>query len=109
MLDTPTEKLDTREDAVLIVNDNEKFEFVALLFFWSEVLSSINRIQTCLQAEETTFTSNGNFGLIDNRKNELCVKAICDAVHLFNKWTATVSRRIKKILLCAVKMHLMLD
>jgi hypothetical protein len=50
LCDTLTERLDTCEDATLILNDIEKFEFVALLFFWSEVLSSIDRIQKFLQA-----------------------------------------------------------
>jgi hypothetical protein len=44
LCDTLTEMLDTREDAALILDGIEKFEFVALLFFWSEVLSSIDRI-----------------------------------------------------------------
>jgi hypothetical protein len=46
--------LDTHEDAALILNGIEKFEFVALQF-WSEVVSSIDWIQKCLQAKETTF------------------------------------------------------
>jgi hypothetical protein len=54
LCDTLTETLDTREDAALILNGIEKFEFLALLF-WSEVLSSIDRIQKCLQAKETTY------------------------------------------------------
>jgi hypothetical protein len=53
LCDTPTEMFDTHEDAALILNGSEKFEFVALLFFWSVVLSSIDRIQK-YQAEETT-------------------------------------------------------
>jgi hypothetical protein len=32
--DTLTEKLDTREYAALILSGIEKFQFVALLFFW---------------------------------------------------------------------------
>jgi hypothetical protein len=48
LCDTLTEKLDTREYAALILNGIEKFEFVVLLFFWSDVLSSIDRIQKCL-------------------------------------------------------------
>jgi hypothetical protein len=55
LCDILTKTLDTREDAALILNGIEKFEFVALLFFWSEILSSIARIQKCLQAKETTF------------------------------------------------------
>jgi hypothetical protein len=55
LCDTLTKTLDTREDAALILNGIEKSEFVALLFFWSEVISSIDRIQKCLQAGETTF------------------------------------------------------
>jgi hypothetical protein len=39
-----TDTLDTLDDAPLILNGIDNFEFVALLFFWSEVLSSINRI-----------------------------------------------------------------
>jgi hypothetical protein len=53
--DIPTEMLDTREDADLIHNGTEKFQIVALLFSWSEVLSSIYRIS--LNNE-----SNGNSG-----------------------------------------------
>jgi hypothetical protein len=45
----------TRQAAALIVNGIKKFGFVALLFFWSEFLSSIHRVQKCLQAKETTF------------------------------------------------------
>jgi hypothetical protein len=55
LYDTLTEKLDTLEDAALFLNGIKKFEFVALLIFWSEVLSSIDRIQKCLWAKETTF------------------------------------------------------
>jgi hypothetical protein len=51
LCDALTETFDTREDAALILNGIEKFEFVALLFFWSEVLSSIDRIHKCLQAK----------------------------------------------------------
>jgi hypothetical protein len=47
LCDTLTERLDTREYAALILNDIGKFEFVALLFFWTEVLSFIDRIQIC--------------------------------------------------------------
>jgi hypothetical protein len=53
--DTATETPDTCEDAAVILNDTEKLEFVALLFFWSEDLSSIDRIQKCLAAKETIF------------------------------------------------------
>jgi hypothetical protein len=55
LCETLTEKLDTREYAALILIGIENFEFVALLFFGSEVLSSIDRIKKCLQAKETTF------------------------------------------------------
>jgi hypothetical protein len=77
LCDTLTETFDIREDAALILNGIEKFEFVALQFFWSEVLSSIDRIQKCLQTKETAFHQALNqlgtlIDLIDNRKNELC-------------------------------------
>jgi hypothetical protein len=45
--DAATETPDTREDAAVIVSGTDKFEFVALSFFWSEVLSSTDRIQKC--------------------------------------------------------------
>jgi hypothetical protein len=45
----------TREDETVIVSGIEKFEFATLLFFWQEVLFSINRIHECLQNKETTF------------------------------------------------------
>jgi hypothetical protein len=65
LYDTLTEKLDTRKDEALILNGNEMFEFVDLLFFWS-LLSSIDRIQKCLQAKETTFHQSLNqLGLTD--------------------------------------------
>jgi hypothetical protein len=35
--------------------------------------------------------------LIDNWKNDLCVRAISDAEDLCNEWGVTVSRRIEKI------------
>jgi hypothetical protein len=75
--DTLTETLDTRENAALILNGIEKFELVALLFLWSEVLSCIDRIQKCFQAKGTTFHQALNqladlIDLIDNWKNELC-------------------------------------
>jgi SAM-dependent MidA family methyltransferase len=102
LCDTLTETFDTREDAALILICNEMFEFVAVLFFWSEVRSSIDRIQKCRQAEETTFHQTlkqlGNLiDLINNWKNELCARAINDAEDLCNEWGVTVSRRIKKI------------
>jgi hypothetical protein len=102
LYDTLTETFDIREDAALILNGIEKFEFVALQFFWSEVLSSIDRIQKCLQTRETTFHQALNqlgtlIDLINNWKNELCARAISDAEDLCNEWGVTVSRRIKKI------------
>jgi hypothetical protein len=83
LCDTLTKMLDTREDAALLLNGIEKFEFVALLFFWPEVFSSIDRIKKCLQAKETTFHQALNqlgtlIDLIDNWKNELCARAISD-------------------------------
>jgi hypothetical protein len=102
LCDTLTEMLDTREDAALIFNGIEKIEFVALLFLWSVVLSSIDRIQKYLQAKETIFHQVLNqvetlIDQIDNWKNKLCVRAISDAEDLCNEWGVTVSRRIKKI------------
>jgi hypothetical protein len=81
LCDTLTEMLDTREDAALILNGIEELEFVALLFFLSEVLSSIDQIQKCLQGKETTFHQALNqvgtlIDLTDNWKNELCFRAI---------------------------------
>jgi hypothetical protein len=58
------EQLDTRENAALILNDVEKFESVAFLFLWLEALSSIDRVQKCLQAKGANFlvtTSTANF------------------------------------------------
>jgi hypothetical protein len=68
LCDIPTETL---EDATVILSGIEKFKFVALLFFWSEVLSSIDWIQKYLQAKETTFYQALNqlgtlIDLIDN-------------------------------------------
>jgi hypothetical protein len=40
-----TEKLDTREDAALVLNDIENFEFVALLFF-SDVIKDSAAIKS---------------------------------------------------------------
>jgi hypothetical protein len=73
------------------------------LFFWSQVLSSIDRIQKYLQAKETTFHQALNqlgtlVDLIDNWKNELCARAASDAEDLCNEWGVTVSRRIKNIM-----------
>lgn len=45
----------SREAAALILNGGENFEFVALLFFYLEVLSSIDMIHKCLQAKEESF------------------------------------------------------
>jgi hypothetical protein len=92
--DNLTETLNTREYAAIILNDIEKFEFVALVFLWSEVLSSIDRIQKCLQAKETTFHQALNqlgtlIDLTDNWKNELCSRAISDADDLCNEWSVT--------------------
>jgi alpha-ketoglutarate-dependent taurine dioxygenase len=42
LYDTLTEKLDTREDAALILNGIENFEFVALLFFLSLLIGFRN-------------------------------------------------------------------
>jgi hypothetical protein len=55
LCDILTETLDTRENVALILNGIEKFEFVALLFLWSEVLSSVVRIQKCLLGKGTKF------------------------------------------------------
>jgi hypothetical protein len=63
--DTLTETLDTREVAALIHNNSEKFEFVALLFFWSEVLSSIDRIQKLFRLKKQLFISNESTGNFD--------------------------------------------
>jgi hypothetical protein len=72
-----TETLDAHEDAAIIPSGIKKFEFAAFLFFWSEVLLSIDRIQKCLQAKETDFYQALNqlgtlIDLIHNSKNELC-------------------------------------
>jgi hypothetical protein len=80
----------------------KKFEFVALLYFWSEVLSSFDWIQKCLQAKATTFHQALNqlrtlIDLINNWKNELRARAISDAEDLYNERGVTVSRRIGKI------------
>jgi hypothetical protein len=56
--DIYTEMLDTCEDAALILNGTEEFKVAALLFFWSEVLSSINHIQKCLQAKKQLFINH---------------------------------------------------
>jgi hypothetical protein len=53
--DTATETFDSREDAVAILKGIEKLESVALLLFWSEVFSSIDRIYKVLKAKQTTF------------------------------------------------------
>lgn len=53
--DTPTGTFDTREAAAPILNGGENFEFVALLFFYPEVLSSIDMVQKNLQAKEESF------------------------------------------------------
>lgn len=49
------EMLHTQEDASTILNGTERYEFIALLLFWSEVLSSIDQIRKFLQTKETTF------------------------------------------------------
>ena len=37
--DTPTETTDTKEDAALIINTIENFNFVPFLCFWTDILS----------------------------------------------------------------------
>jgi hypothetical protein len=50
--DTPTELCDTHESPAVIVTGTEKFEFVALLSFWSEVLFPVEWIPGCLHGKE---------------------------------------------------------
>jgi hypothetical protein len=45
--DIPIEMLHTREDASTILNGTERYEFISLPFFWSEVLSSSDQIRKC--------------------------------------------------------------
>ena len=44
--DTPTETIDKREDTTLTINAIENFNFVTFLFFWTDILSSMDKIQT---------------------------------------------------------------
>jgi hypothetical protein len=73
---------------------------LALLVFWLEVLSSVDRIHKCLLAEETTFYQAQNqlrtlSDIIINWKIELCVRTISDTEQLFSECGVLVSRRIK--------------
>jgi hypothetical protein len=72
--DTATETLGTRGVAAVILSGIEKFQFAALMFYWSKVSSSIEWIQKCLQVKETTFYKALNqvgtlTDVIGNRKN----------------------------------------
>ena len=49
--DTLTETIDTREDAALIINEIENFNFVTFLFFWTVIPSSTDKIQKILQTK----------------------------------------------------------
>ncbi|XP_065653032.1 uncharacterized protein LOC136080343 [Hydra vulgaris] len=50
--DASGETFDSRGDAELILSAIRRFEFVALLYFWSEILPSINRIQKRAKLQE---------------------------------------------------------
>lgn len=54
--DTLSETIDTRQSASLLINAIERFDFVSLLFFWSEVLPKIDRTQKTLQIKGISFT-----------------------------------------------------
>ncbi|XP_065642856.1 uncharacterized protein LOC136074463 [Hydra vulgaris] len=53
--DSSRETLDSRGDAGFFFFAIQRVEFVALLYFWSEILPSIDRIQKCLQSREIIF------------------------------------------------------
>ena len=53
--DTLTETIDTREDAALIIIAIENFNFVTLLFFWTDILSSMKTLQKILHTKGISF------------------------------------------------------
>jgi hypothetical protein len=84
-----------------------------LLFIWSEVLSSIDRIQKCLQSIQTTFYQALNqLGTLNdltvNWKIRLCARTICDVEDLCNEWGVIVGE-LRRYVPCLVEMHLMLN
>jgi len=86
--DTPSETLAICKGAALILRGTENFEFVDLLFFWSERISSVFLYSKCLQAKETISYQALNqvwtmTALMKNRKYEFYVTA--DAEVGFNE------------------------
>jgi hypothetical protein len=69
---------DTREDAAVTVNGNEKLALVASLFFWPEVFSSIDRDSEMFSGHKNFCQAPNQLGtitdLIDNWKNQIVPK-----------------------------------
>ncbi|XP_065654553.1 uncharacterized protein LOC136081183 [Hydra vulgaris] len=99
--DFSKETLDSRGDAGLILSAIQRFDFVALLYFWSEILPSIDRIQKCLQSKEITFNQALiQLGVLTDKieiwRNAFYASSITKAEEICKKWDITVERRIRK-------------
>ena len=68
--DTPTEYLDIRKGAALILHGTGKFEFIDLLFFWSERLSSVFLYSETSSGQRNNILSNTESILDLDRRNK---------------------------------------
>jgi hypothetical protein len=68
--DTPSETLAICKGAALILRGTENFEFVDLLFFWSERISSLFLYSKMSSGQRNNFLSSTESSLDHDRPNE---------------------------------------
>ncbi|XP_050340513.1 uncharacterized protein LOC126766873 [Bactrocera neohumeralis] len=99
--DSVAENIDTRQDAALVINAIETFSFVALFFFWAEILESFDKVQRKLQEKGMTFTHVlGQLQILVDKLNDwrtsLCDQTIVKAKNKCEQWGVTIIKRIRK-------------
>lgn len=100
--DTPTETVNTRQDAALVIGAIERFDFIVLLLFWADILPTINKMQKMFQTVEISFEESLTLleTLQDHLKEwraNLSDSVILKAKKLCEEMGVTVEKRRRKI------------
>ena len=74
----------------------ENFNFVTFLFFWTDILSSMDKIQKILQTKGTSFIQALTLletltGKLKVWRNESCNNVIIKAEQVRNEWGASIT------------------
>lgn len=99
--DTPSETVETREDAAILINGLETFDFICLLYFWAEILPAINHSQKVLQIEGVSFHSallllQTLEDQLGNWRTNLCDIVIEKSVKKCEEWGVETDKRPRK-------------